>query len=143
MIQDENTTPGYCFLQLLQHDIPLPVTVVPNKYYITDRKGRILLTNKVYDTDNTRCITKHGPSIATQGLEGLNDSDKVLAYPCKSWLKSAESGWLERQGIGRWPTQEMKKKQSVLGVVLFQLEVSSVNTLNWSGEYLHPSQKDV
>jgi tetratricopeptide (TPR) repeat protein len=31
----------------------------------------------------------------------------VLALPCKSLHQSA-SDWLERQGIGRWPTQDMK-----------------------------------
>ncbi|XP_060606823.1 uncharacterized protein LOC132759117 [Ruditapes philippinarum] len=109
IIQDENTTPGYCFLQLLQHDIPLSATVVPNKYYIIDKEGRILHKNQVYETDNMKYVTRHGPSFATQGQQGDYDADKVVAYPFKSWPKSTASGWLERQGIGKWPTQEMRR----------------------------------
>jgi hypothetical protein len=45
MIQDENTTPGYCFLQLLRHDEPLPETVILDEHHITDRRGRILCKN--------------------------------------------------------------------------------------------------
>jgi hypothetical protein len=45
MIQDENTTPGYCFLQALRDDEPLPETVIPDENHITDRRGRILYKN--------------------------------------------------------------------------------------------------
>ncbi|XP_060551298.1 uncharacterized protein LOC132712876 [Ruditapes philippinarum] len=107
MIHDENTTPGYCFLQLLQHEVPLPATYIPDEKHITDRSGRILLKN----TNFNRIIpgsVGHGPSNAVQGQPGVCDQDYVLAYPCKSWPQSA-SGWLGRQGIGRWPTQDMRR----------------------------------
>ncbi|XP_060578754.1 uncharacterized protein LOC132735781 [Ruditapes philippinarum] len=106
MIQDENTTPGYCFLQLLLSDEPIPATVIPDEHHINDRSGRILLKNTSFN-DLIQGAVNHGPSNATQGQHGFCDSDHVLAYPCKSWPQSA-SGWLERQGIGRWPTQDMK-----------------------------------
>ncbi|XP_060564966.1 uncharacterized protein LOC132724161 [Ruditapes philippinarum] len=133
MIQDENTTPGYCFLQLLQHDKPLPDTVVPNEFHITDKKGRILHKNKVYETDDTKYVSQHGPSYATQGREVFRDSDRVYAFPCKSWPKSAESGWLDRQGIGKWPTQEMRRyaASTVCCVVPTGSKVSEYPELEW------------
>ncbi|XP_060590219.1 uncharacterized protein LOC132745341 [Ruditapes philippinarum] len=108
MIQDENTTPGYCFLQLLRHDRPLPATDIPDKDHITDRKGRILLKNSKKIDLMCKGAVQHGPSIAKHGQHLFYDRDLVLAFPCKSWPQSA-SGWLERQGIGRWPTQQVKR----------------------------------
>ncbi|XP_060576079.1 uncharacterized protein LOC132733454 isoform X1 [Ruditapes philippinarum] len=109
MIQDENTTPGYCFLQLFQNDKPLPGTIIPDGYHMTDRRGRILLKNTINTMLDMRVNeTREGPSICTQGPHGFNDLDYVLAYPCKSWPKSA-SGWLERHRISRWPTQDMRR----------------------------------
>jgi hypothetical protein len=133
MIIDENTTPGYCFLQLLKDDKPLPAIAFPNKYYITDRKGRALHKNKLYEFEKTRYITQHGPSYATQGREGVNDEDRVLALPCKSWPKSAESEWLERQGIGKWPTQEMRRYAVSTGccVVPTGSKISKYPELEW------------
>ncbi|XP_060606813.1 uncharacterized protein LOC132759109 [Ruditapes philippinarum] len=133
MIQDEHTTPGYCFLQLLQDNRPLPATVVPDKRYISDWKGRILHKNKLYEADNTILVTQHGPSYATQGRKGFNDADRVLAYPCKSWPKSAESGWLERQSIGKWPTQDMRRyaASTVCCVVPTGSKVSEYPELEW------------
>jgi hypothetical protein len=108
MIQDENTTPGYCFLQLLKDDEPLSATVIPNEYHISDRRGRILYKNTgIYDFLQG-AQQQHGPSIAEQGQPGFRDRDRVFAYPCKSWPQPASS-WLDRQGIGRWATQEMKR----------------------------------
>ncbi|XP_060575061.1 uncharacterized protein LOC132732600 [Ruditapes philippinarum] len=107
MIQDENTTPGYCFLQLLRYDEPLPVTFIPNDDYISDTSGRILLKNTIMH-GVIKGAVDHGPSNALIGQQGACDTDYVLAYPCKSWPQSA-SGWLGRQGIGRWPTQDMRR----------------------------------
>ncbi|XP_060561433.1 uncharacterized protein LOC132721191 [Ruditapes philippinarum] len=105
MIQDENTTPGYCFLQLLKDDEPLPATVNHNVHHFTDRRGRILYKNTMINNFLVGAV-QHGPSIAQQGQPGLCDLDRVFAFPCKSWPQSA-SGLSERQGIGRWPTQKM------------------------------------
>jgi hypothetical protein len=75
MIQDENTTPGYCFLQLLRHDEPLPATVIPRKHHISDRRGRILHKNTVINDLLQGAGQQHGPSIAEQGQAGLCDRD--------------------------------------------------------------------
>ncbi|XP_060559465.1 uncharacterized protein LOC132719672 [Ruditapes philippinarum] len=94
MIQDENTTSGYCFLQSLRDDEPLPLTVIPDEDHITDRRGRILLKNTIINDLLEGAGQQHGPSIAQQGQLGFCDQDKVIAYPFKSWPQSA-SGWLD------------------------------------------------
>ncbi|XP_060569635.1 uncharacterized protein LOC132728044 [Ruditapes philippinarum] len=132
MIQDENTTPGYCFLQLLRVDVPLPLTVIPNEHHITDRRGRILLKNTFINHCLQGGEQRHGPSIALQGEPGFCDRDKVFAIRCKSWPQSA-SGWLDRQGIGRWPTQEMRRYAASTGffVVPTGSKVSEYPELEW------------
>ncbi|XP_060561410.1 uncharacterized protein LOC132721168 [Ruditapes philippinarum] len=132
MIQDENTTPGYCFLQLLRDDAPLSATVFPDEHHITDRRGRILYKNTVKNEFLEGADQQHGPSIVEQGKSGLCDRDKVIAYPCKSWPQSA-SGWLDRQGIGRWPTQEMRRYGASTGcfVVPTGSKVSIYPELEW------------
>ncbi|XP_060590235.1 uncharacterized protein LOC132745352 [Ruditapes philippinarum] len=129
MIQDENTTPGYCFLQLLRADMPYYASSIPGQYHITDRKGRILFENTQKTTQDCE---QHGPSIARKGHHGWTDKDMVLAFPCKSWPKSA-TGWLERQGIGRWPTQEVKRNAASTEcfVVPTGSKVSKYPKLEW------------
>jgi tetratricopeptide (TPR) repeat protein len=131
MIQDENTTPGYCFLQRLRNDEPLPVTVIPDEYHMTDRSGRILFKSTLLN-GRFPGFVEHGPSIARQGQPGLSDADTVFSLPCKSWPQSA-SGWLERQGIGRWPTQDMKGYAASTGcfVVPTGSKVGEYPELEW------------
>ncbi|XP_060578810.1 uncharacterized protein LOC132735823 [Ruditapes philippinarum] len=132
MIQDENTTPGYCFLQRLRNDVPLPATVIPDEHYITDRRGRILFKNTFINQFLQGARQQHGPSIAEQGQAGNCDRDMVWAAPCKSWPQSA-SGWLDRQGFGRWPTQEMRRYAASTGcfVVPTGSKVSEYPELEW------------
>ncbi|XP_060606820.1 uncharacterized protein LOC132759115 [Ruditapes philippinarum] len=127
MIQDVNTSPGYCFLQLFR--TPLPITVNPNEKHVVDRRGRILRKNTL-DTKNVKDITRHGPSLALEGGPGFIDTDRVLAYPCKSWPKSA-SGWLERQDKCRWPTLRMGTASSRCFVVSTGSKVSVNPELEW------------
>ncbi|XP_060577058.1 uncharacterized protein LOC132734350 [Ruditapes philippinarum] len=110
MIQDENTTPGYCFLQLIQSHKPVPVTEIPDDHHISEEK-RILHKNAIkrFLPNLPPNIEQNGPSVVKQGQhQGISDKDYVHAYPCKSWPQSA-SGWLKRQGTGRWPTHQMRK----------------------------------
>ncbi|XP_060600019.1 uncharacterized protein LOC132753556 [Ruditapes philippinarum] len=132
MIQDENTTPGYCFLQLLHPYVPLCLTGTHDEHHITDRRGRILLKNTFINVFLQGACQQHGPSIADQGQPGFCDIDKVIAYPCKSRPQSA-SGWLDRQGIGRWPTQEMRRYAASTGcfVVATGSKVSEYPELEW------------
>ncbi|XP_060561482.1 uncharacterized protein LOC132721231 [Ruditapes philippinarum] len=132
MIHDENTTPGYCFLQLLRTDEPLPVTVILDEDHIIDRKGRILLKNTMINILLDGDSQQHGPSIALEGQHGSTDRDIVIALPCKTWPQSA-SGWLQRQGISRWPTQEMRRYAASTGcfVVPTGSKVSEYPELEW------------
>ncbi|XP_060607454.1 uncharacterized protein LOC132759661 [Ruditapes philippinarum] len=132
MILDENTTPGYCFLQRLRNDVPLPSTVIPDEHYITDRRGRILFKNTVINHFLQGAQQQHGPSIAEQGQPGICDIDIVTAFHCKSWPQSA-SGWLDRQGIGIWPTQDMRRYATSTGcfVVATGSKVSEYPELEW------------
>ncbi|XP_060562591.1 uncharacterized protein LOC132722166 [Ruditapes philippinarum] len=131
MIQDENTTPGYCFLQLLRHDEPLPLTVIPGEYNITDRSGRVLLKNTIIN-GLIQGAVGHGPALNEQEEPGLPDTDNVIACSCKSWPQSA-LGWLERQGIGRWPTEEMRRYAASTGcfVVATGSKISKYPELEW------------
>jgi tetratricopeptide (TPR) repeat protein len=132
MIQDENTTPGYCFLQLLRHDEPLPATGIRNEHHITDRRGRLLYKNTMLNDMRVGDQQQHGPAIAEQGQPGFSDRDKVCAFHCKSWPQSA-SGWLHREGIDRWPTQEMRRYAASTGclVVATGSKVSEYPELEW------------
>jgi hypothetical protein len=132
MIQDDNTTPGYCFLQRLRDDVPLPATVIFDEHHITDRRGRILYKNTMINDFLEGADQKHGPSIAEQGQNGVCDRDRVFAFSCKSWPQSA-SGWLHRQVIGRWPTQEMRRYAASTScfVVPTGSKVSQYPELEW------------
>ncbi|XP_060578425.1 uncharacterized protein LOC132735487 isoform X1 [Ruditapes philippinarum] len=134
MIQDENTTPGYCFLQLLRSHEPLPMPVLPfeDNKIVDSLGGRMLLKNRMIDSSMVHGSVKHGPSIAFQGMSEMQDKDNVIAYPCKSWPQSA-SGWLERQGLGTWPTHEMRRSAARTGcfVVPTGSKVSLYPELEW------------
>ncbi|XP_060578427.1 uncharacterized protein LOC132735487 isoform X2 [Ruditapes philippinarum] len=134
MIQDENTTPGYCFLQLLRPDEPLPMPVISfgDNETVDCLGGRMLLKNRVIDRSMVHGSVKHGPSIALQGMHAMQDKDIVIALPCNSWPQSA-SGWSERQGLGEWPTHEMRRSAARTGcfVVPTGSKVSLYPELEW------------
>ncbi|XP_060591540.1 uncharacterized protein LOC132746428 [Ruditapes philippinarum] len=133
MIQDENTTPGYCFLQLLRPDEPLPMPVIPfgDNETVGCLGGRMLLKNSMIDFGILQG-SRHGPSIALQGKYTMLDKDVVIALLCNSWPQSA-SGWLERQGLGEWPTHEMRRSAARTGcfVVPTGSKVSLYPELEW------------
>jgi hypothetical protein len=108
MIQDNNTTPGYCSLQQLATDVPLPLTEVRNKSNLRDINGRVLLTNDLWENVIPEGKQQHGPSIASQAEGGFSASDYVPALTCVSWPRSALN-WLQHQESDSWPTQEIKQ----------------------------------
>ncbi|XP_060580329.1 uncharacterized protein LOC132737110 [Ruditapes philippinarum] len=105
MIQDENVTPGYCFLQLLRSDEPFFETNIPNEHYIRDSIGRILLRNTFLTSFKQENTERHGPSNAVSGVNGYRDIDVVFAFPFNSQLRSV-SHFLERPGVKRWLSSE-------------------------------------
>ncbi|XP_060568769.1 uncharacterized protein LOC132727350 [Ruditapes philippinarum] len=137
MIQEkENVTPGYCYLQLLRRDKPLFETVIPidpivKEHFIKDSSGRILLKNTflcdLYDNSE-----RHGPSNAVRGEKGYSDIDIVYAMHCNSLPQSA-SNFLDRHGIGTWPTSEMIRFISNNGCCLVgaSSKISTYPELEW------------
>ncbi|XP_060554688.1 uncharacterized protein LOC132715667 [Ruditapes philippinarum] len=105
MIQDENTIPGYCFLQRFRSDEPLFETNIPDENYIRYSKRRVLLRNMFLTTFPLENIERHGPSNAMSGNDGYCDSDIVFAFPCNSRLQST-SQFLERPGAMTWLSPE-------------------------------------
>ncbi|XP_053385067.1 uncharacterized protein LOC128550294 [Mercenaria mercenaria] len=130
MIQDETTSPGYCYC--LRNDAPLPDNDTPNEHHFRDRTGRILLRNTIMSKPFVATavavavavvtaaeaapaaaylcegLVRHGPAQTLTGRPGLLDTDHVVAYRCKSWPLQA-SQWLDWQGVGQWPSDDMKR----------------------------------
>ncbi|XP_045156925.1 uncharacterized protein LOC123523301 [Mercenaria mercenaria] len=117
MIQDVTVSPGYCLLQYLRHDAPIPYNEVPNQYHYGDRTGRILLKNTFISAVAADAVgggVRHGPAYAEQGQPGFIDIDIVGALHCKTWPLQARQ-WLDQQGVGQWPSDHMKRYCSSTG----------------------------
>ncbi|XP_045157380.2 uncharacterized protein LOC123523789 [Mercenaria mercenaria] len=112
MIQDETVSPGYCLLQQLRDDAPLPYHGVPDQYSFEDRTEKIVLMNTVIMSSPSIASylegTRHGPALARQGRPGFSDTDVVPALPCKSWPQQARQ-WLDKQGVGQWPSDDIRR----------------------------------
>ncbi|XP_060594907.1 uncharacterized protein LOC132749207 [Ruditapes philippinarum] len=131
MIQNENVTSGYCFLQLLRSDVPLFETIIPSENYIRDGVGRILLRNTLL-SGIREDAERHGPSNAVPGGEEYTDTDIVYAFPCNSWPQSA-SQFLESQGIGSLLSPAMKRyvADNECFVVGASSKISTYPELEW------------
>ncbi|XP_053402062.1 uncharacterized protein LOC128557790 [Mercenaria mercenaria] len=131
MIQDETTSPGYCLLQCLRDDEPLPLHTAlldhePDRYHTVSR-GNVLMKNTAHRDFGLAGSVINGPASSRQGSPGCCDQDFVRAFHCKSWPVEAQP-WLLQQGIGRWPTEEMKRYCETTGC--FVVPVSSKNGQN-------------
>ncbi|XP_045205110.2 uncharacterized protein LOC123557605 [Mercenaria mercenaria] len=131
MIQDESTSPGYCLLQCLKSDEPLPLLHKPDNINFTVSRGKVLRKNnalKNYHADRpTSGYVINGPAESKKGMPGCADQDIVSAFHCNSWPVEARP-WLSRQGKGRWPTEDMKRNCKTTGC--FVVPVSSKNSKN-------------
>ncbi|XP_060573998.1 uncharacterized protein LOC132731764 [Ruditapes philippinarum] len=113
MIQDNSVSPGYCFLQCLRSDAPLPADNESNKIFFKDRTGKLFLKNSIISFLTVGTET-HGPARAEQGQQGFSDVDRVLALHCTTWPQQARQ-WLDQQGEDQWPSAEMKQYCSRTG----------------------------
>jgi hypothetical protein len=105
MIQDENVSPGYCFLQELRNDVPLPHVLKMNVYSYRDRLGKILLKNTLLNAAGNSAM-RHGPAFTEQDIPGIYDRDLVFAFPCH--LRPVQAGhWLNQHREEHWPTNDM------------------------------------
>ncbi|XP_053401706.1 uncharacterized protein LOC128557716 [Mercenaria mercenaria] len=129
MVQDETTPPGYCLLQFLQKDVPLPITAVrrDEKHVVVDGKGRVLMKNTFFDHLGVNYDGKNGPAHVYQGNAQTNAQDNVSARYCKSWPTEAKP-WLLKQGIGGWPTEDIKRYCKTTGC--FVVPVGSTSGKN-------------
>ena len=128
MIQDNTVTPGYCCLQMLRKDMPLPMTNTTHDHMVVrDIEGRLMLKNTIFQKLSSGNIAVHGPSLLC-----YTDQDHVPAFPSILWPKSA-SCWLQRQGEGCWPTPEMKRyaRSSGCFVVPACSKVSRCPQIEW------------
>ncbi|XP_053395464.1 uncharacterized protein LOC123523851 [Mercenaria mercenaria] len=133
MIQDETVSPGYCLLQRLRDDAPLPYNDVFNEHHFRDRMGRILQKNTVMSAAAAEVLeggVRHGPAYAQQELPGLIDTDTVSAYPCKSWPLQARQ-FLVQQGVGQWPSDDMKRYCSSTGCFVVGVGSKENEELEW------------
>ncbi|XP_060608374.1 uncharacterized protein LOC132760414 [Ruditapes philippinarum] len=106
MIQDENVSPGYCLLQELRDDAPLPEVVEVNDHSYRDRMGRILLKNTIFNSVGNNELLRHGPAHSQQDVPGVNDNDFVPAFPSRLYPVKA-SHWLCQHREEHWPTNDM------------------------------------
>ncbi|XP_053405224.1 uncharacterized protein LOC123523185 isoform X1 [Mercenaria mercenaria] len=117
MIQDDTVSPGYCLLQCLRDNAPLPYNDVPDEHYFRDRTGRILLSNTVISPPAAVVDfigVNNGPAYTDPGQPGTTEVDNVPAFHCNSWPLQARQ-WLDKQGVGQWPSDDMKRYCSNTG----------------------------
>ncbi|XP_045158769.2 uncharacterized protein LOC123524553 [Mercenaria mercenaria] len=125
MTKDETTSPGYCLLQYLRTDEPSPCTCNYHRTqqgFLADGRGRTFVNHFYTDKDKfyvvngpahlfpvleNGCVV-NGPAFTIQGYDTFSAIDEVRAYQCKTWPKEAQL-WLSKQGIGGWPTDEIKR----------------------------------
>ncbi|XP_053387488.1 uncharacterized protein LOC123542792 isoform X2 [Mercenaria mercenaria] len=121
MIQDDTVSPGYCLLQRLRDDAPLPCNDVLDKHHLRDRTGRILLSNTIISATAATAAAalsftgvQHGPAYKNPGKPGFTESDHVPAMSCKTWPLQAIP-WIIKQCVGQWPSDDMKRYCSNTG----------------------------
>ncbi|XP_045212628.2 uncharacterized protein LOC123563727 [Mercenaria mercenaria] len=132
MIQNETTPPGYCLLQRLIDNAPLPLTHEYDNYLVKDTSGRILLKNTWLDTVMIEGHQRQGPSLAITQRPGIVDADSVIAFPCTSWPQSAKA-CLNNLDENNWPTADMKRymKTTKCFVVGVGYKVSESADFEW------------
>ncbi|XP_060558230.1 uncharacterized protein LOC132718535 [Ruditapes philippinarum] len=106
MIQDEYVSPGYCLLQELRDDAPLPLVVESHGNSYRDRMGRILLKNTFFNVVANVNSVRHGPAHTNQGVSGVTGLDFVPAFPCHVRPVQARH-WLNQHREELWPTSDM------------------------------------
>jgi hypothetical protein len=109
MIQDENTTPGYCFLQQLYSYVPQPVTVNVAEYesHAIYKRDRVIVKNTLYNRAFPEGQTRDGAAFTISQI-GFIDLDQVVAFPCKSFPRSV-SAWLYQQSQTGNIANQMKR----------------------------------
>jgi tetratricopeptide (TPR) repeat protein len=108
MIQDDTVSPGYCLLQTLRQDAPLPEEKVYDQRWYRDRVGRVLLKNSIVNPTTDAERVRHGPAQSIDEKPGFYGNDIVLGFSCQQWPLQARQ-WMNQQSEGQWPTYDMKQ----------------------------------
>jgi hypothetical protein len=117
MVQDDTVSPGYCLLQAVRSDVPLPEQHIEDEHHIRDQSGRVLLRHSMSLGHIQNGRIRHGPSAATAALPGGCDIDYVLALHCSTWPKRA-GAWLQQQNARGWPSENKKQYSAEQGCLM-------------------------
>ncbi|XP_045169933.2 uncharacterized protein LOC123532538 [Mercenaria mercenaria] len=85
-----------------------------DRLFFTDRRRRLLMKNTFLKDMIPRGMVFNGPAISRLEMLGFSDIDSVTAFHSRSWPAQAQP-WLLRQGIGKWPTEEIKRESEASG----------------------------
>ena len=116
LVEDENTKPGYCKLQVLSKGVPQTSDHV-NKTdefgttYKLDQKNRIVACKRQL---SGILAESHGPADTSLPKVIRPATDMVQGYRCQSWPAIAEQ-WLSRRRPYNWPPQAMIDEVKALG----------------------------
>ncbi|KAL3857527.1 hypothetical protein ACJMK2_012187 [Sinanodonta woodiana] len=101
VVSDENTPPGYVKLQVVRHDLPLPIYNQYEDLFNVDRYDRSVLCNEFWKLNIA--AEHHGPA-NTEVISNRLSIDTVFAARLHTWPYKA-SAWLTRNRCHNWPSQ--------------------------------------
>ena len=121
MVNDENSPPGYCSLQMVKLDSAEPLLDMDElsknvqNYCVQQKDKTILLANNILKSELEELYRKEGFELIKQGpsITWSKDFDNVIAFPCEK-TPAAIVEWIEKKRFCRWPTEEMLKEAEQL-----------------------------
>ncbi|XP_060561380.1 uncharacterized protein LOC132721142 [Ruditapes philippinarum] len=117
MTEDDSVSPGYCLLQVVRPDAPLPRYGESDGNFVKDKTGKLFYKNPLRSLCARYGIKIHGPAGEQKNRPGFLDKDNVLALKCTTWPLQARQ-WLDQQCEGHWPSDEIKHLCSRTGCLL-------------------------
>ncbi|KAL4239981.1 hypothetical protein ACF0H5_000777 [Mactra antiquata] len=119
-------TPGYCFLQLLKEDLPLPASFNQQaNFYTMDENKIVLKQSAITEVFRILDIQQHGPAGMITIGQSYRDRDAVGAFSCDQYPTEGIE-WLHRSNIGGWPSPELKAECKQSGCLVVPVE-SKIN----------------
>jgi len=104
MVRYDDTPPQHYLLQLIDEDVPQPVTHIDDPDCVTDSQGRVFYSNmavvRAWAAQWGDEHIRHGPSNSPS-----KDWDFVSALYCKT-LPSEIMSWFTRMQHGYWPSKK-------------------------------------
>ncbi|XP_045160576.2 uncharacterized protein LOC123525529 [Mercenaria mercenaria] len=112
-VKFDNTCPGYCLLQPLRVDAPLPLRSLSDepllyKHLSMDNFQRVIFKNTWLNDLIPEGEERNGPSITSKLDSDFHTQDIVAAYPYHP--SPAEAGsWFKSKRSKRWPIIDMEE----------------------------------